>query len=285
MCIGRWVDDCAWICLAERAWWEFTGKSNVSLVENAKRRYLEARDEGRLSHHDGFWSWYNWPPDRGGNERVFTNSNMNQMANVACWLYEATRDRRFLDDALLVWNGDKSFPGIEKTMYKGNGVWEGAPGLAAFGKQLPWEGTEYCSIGAALYRVTGEKKYKQIVAATAKRILNPKHGWVDPDDFYQITMDGNGAFVNYLLDAYAIAPTELSEVLPAVEKMLNHVWTNHHGSAKVQLHRFSDHGIRNGWNPLGGEDGYNVDEVGTVHAQAEAVRAFGVFAYYKTKGK
>jgi hypothetical protein len=62
--------------------------------------------------------------------------------------------------------------------------------------------------------------------------------------------------------------------------MLEHVWTNHDGRAAVTLHRLTDHGIRNGWNPYGGEDGYGVGEIGTVHAQGEAARAFGVFAYY-----
>jgi hypothetical protein len=110
--------------------------------------------------------------------------------------------------------------------------------------------------------------------------MNPSTGWVDPSDYYQIHMDGNGAFVNFLFDVYAIAPSEVADVLPKVEKMLAHVWTNHEGRAKVLLHDLKDHGIRNGWNPNGGEDGYRVGEVGTVHAQGEAARAFGVFAYY-----
>jgi hypothetical protein len=46
----------------------------------------------------------------------------------------------------------------------------------------------------------------------------------------------------------------------------------------VILHRTQDHGIRNGWNPHGGEDGYGVDQIGTSHAQSQAVRAFGVYA-------
>src|SRR5258708_30302564 len=32
MCTGRWVDDRAWICLAEMHWWNVTGRSNASLV-------------------------------------------------------------------------------------------------------------------------------------------------------------------------------------------------------------------------------------------------------------
>ena len=32
-------------------------------------------------------------------------------------------------------------------------------------------------------------------------------------DFYQIHMDGNGAFVNFLLDAYALAPDQLPDLL------------------------------------------------------------------------
>lgn len=280
MCAGTWVDDRAWVCLAELIWWHFTGRTNRLLVEDARRRYLEARREGRLSNREGFWSWYNWPPGQSPGRRVFTNSNMNQMASVACWLFEATEERGFLQDALLVWNGDGEFPGIEKTLYKGEGKWEGKPGLAAFGKQLPWEGAEYCSIGASLYRVTRDPRYKTIVIATAERITNPEYGWIDPHDFYQVRMDGNGAFVNYLLDAYALAPHDLQDILRKVEAMLEHVWSNHHGTATVMLHRATDHGIRNGWNPSGGEDGYGVDEVGTVHAQGEAARAFGILAYY-----
>ena len=61
--------------------------------------------------------------------------------------------------------------------------------------------------------------------------------------------------------------------------MLEHVWTNNRGSASVILHRLSDDAIRNGWNPQGGEDGYGVDQVGSLHAQSQAVRAFGVFAF------
>jgi hypothetical protein len=276
---GTWVDDRAWICLAELCWWRFTGKMNRMLVEDAKNRYVLARSEGRLSNHEGFWSWYNWPRSAQVNDRIFTNSNMNQMANVACGLFEATSDSSFLRDALLVWNGDNHFPGVERTYYKGNGIWQGKAGRAAFGKVLPWEGTEYCSIAASLYRVTNDEKFKRILVATAKRILDPKTGWLDAKDFYQVRMDGNGAFVHFLLDAYEAAPDDLAEIPLKVENMLEHVWTNGHGRARVLLHREVDHGIRNGWNPNGGEDGYGVDEVGTVHAQSQALRAFGVFAY------
>jgi hypothetical protein len=275
---GTWVDDQAWNCLAELYWWDVTGRKNTIWVEDAKSRYLEARDEGRLSNHEGFWSWYNWSPKAKVNERIFTNSNMNQMVNVACRLYEATKEKRFLDDALLVWNGDKKLPGLENIFYQGKGVWKGQPGLAAFGKQLPWEGTEYCSVAAALYRVTKDEKYKKIIVATVKRIMDPKTGWVDPVHFYQIHMDGNGAFVHYLMDAYETAPEELADIPEKVGKMLEHVWTNNEGRATVTLHRTSDHAIRNGWNPHGGEDGYGVDGVGTSHAQSQAVRAFGVYA-------
>lgn len=280
MCTGTWVDDRAWICLSEILWWKVTGKQFAYLVIDAQRRYDEARSEGRLSHHEGFWSWYNYPPTSSANQKIFTNSNMNQMATVSAQLFEATGRENYLDDALLVWNGDKKFPGIEKLMYKGNGRWEGKPGLAAFGKQLPWEGTEYCSLGASLFRVTKDVSYKKVIVATVERIMNPSNGWVDREDYYQIRMDGNGAFVNFLLDAYAVAPAELHTLLNHIETMLTHVWTNHAGSATVVLHRESDNGIRNGWNPNGGEDGYGVDEVGTVHAQGEAMRAFGTFAYY-----
>lgn len=276
---GGWVDDRAWVCLAELTWWNLTGRTNNAWVEDAKKRYLGAKEEGRLSSHEGFWSWYNWPPTWKMNEKIFTNSNMNQMAHVACWLYEATKEKQFYRDALLVWEGDGRRPGIEKTYYRGNGRWEGKAGPAAFGKQLPWEGAEYCSWGAAMYRMTGNQKYKRIVVATAQRIMNPANGWIDPVDFYQITMDGNGAFVHYLVDAYLLAPAELSDIPEKIQKMLEHVWTNNRGSASVVLHRLSDDGIRNGWNPRGGEDGYGVDEVGTLHAQSQAARAFGVFAY------
>ncbi len=280
MCEGTWVDDRAWVCLAEMKWWEVTGKVNTGLLLDAKRRYDEARAEGRLAHPEGFWTWYNWPPGVEGRGQVFTNSNMNQMVTVACKLYDATGENRFLKDALLAWNGDGRIPGIERTWYVGKGVWKGKEGLAAFGKELPWGGTGYCSVSSALYLATGNKHYRDVAVATAKRILDPATGWVDPVDFYQLRMDGNGAFVNYLLDAYAIAPDTLREVPDKIERMLNHVWTNAYGRATVMLHRVADHGIRNGWNPHGGEDGYGVDEVGTVHAQGEAARAFGTFTYY-----
>jgi len=276
---GTWVDDRAWICLAELYWWNFTGRKNKAWVEDAKQRYVEARKEGRLSNHEGFWSWYNWPPNAKVDDIIITNSNTNEMVNVACWLYEATREQRFYRDAVLVWNGDSKYPGIEGHFYRGDGKWEGKQGRAAFGKELPWEGAAYCAIGAAMYRMTGDERYKRIVVATAKRIMDPATGWVDPRDFYQLRMDGNGAFVNFILDAYLIAPDELADIPGKVERMLDHVWTNHHGQATVILHRLRDDGIRNGWNPNGGEDGYGVDQVGTVHAQSQAVRAWGVFAY------
>ena len=66
------------------------GEGNMGLVLDAKRRYDEARAEGRFSHRDGFWTWYNWPPGKPGGEEAFTNSNMNQMVTVACGLYAAT---------------------------------------------------------------------------------------------------------------------------------------------------------------------------------------------------
>ncbi len=276
---GTWVDDRAWICLAELSWWNVTGRTNASWVEDAKQRYVEARSEGRLAHSEGFWSWYSWPPDANVNDQILTNSNMNQMATAACWLYEATRDKQFYNDALLVWDGDSKYPGIEKKFYKGNGVWEGKSGRAAFGEQFPWMGTGICPLGAALFKMTGNLKYKVIVVATAKRAMDPANGWVDARDFYQVRMDGNGAFVDNILTAYELAPDELSDVPGKVERMLEHVWTNHGGRATVTLHRTNDDGIRNGWNPNGGEDGYGVDEVGTVHAQSQAVRAFGAFAY------
>jgi hypothetical protein len=280
MCAGTWVDDRAWICLAEIIWWKVTDKQFAYLIDDAQRRYDEARNEGRLSNHEGFWSWYNYPPTSSVRDRIFTNSNMNQMATVSAQLFEATGIPKYLTDALLVWKGDKRYPGIVTFLYKGNGKWEGKPGLAAFGKQLPWEGSEYCSLGASLYRVTNDTAIKNIVVATAKRITDPWNGWLDSHDYYQIRMDGNGAFVNFLLDAYATAPKELHILMDRIEIMLTHVWTNHGGTATVTLHRESDDGIRNGWNPNGGEDGYGVDEVGTVHAQGEAMRAFGIFAYY-----
>jgi hypothetical protein len=276
---GTWVDDRAWICLAELYWWDFSGRKNRAWVEDAKQRYLQAKGEGRLSNHEGFWSWYNWPPKAKVNDMIVTNSNMNQMATAACLLYEATGDRQFYNEAVLIWDGDSRSPGVEKLFYKGEGKWEGRSGRAAFGEQFPWRGAGYCSIGAALYRMTGEKKYKDIVVATTRRVLDPRNGWVDGQDYFQIRMDGNGAFVHYLLDAYMIAPEELVEVPTKIEKMLDHVWTNHQGTSVVTLHRAIDDGIRNGWNPMGGEDGYGVDEIGTVHAQSQAVRAFGVFAY------
>ncbi len=285
MCEGTWVDDRAWVCLAELAWWKFTGKGNMELVADAKQRYDAAKKEGRFSSHEGFWSWYNWPHHSGVNERVFTNSNMNQMVTAACKLYEATGERRYLNDALLAWNGDAKTPGIEKTYYKGNGIWIGGSGHVAFGNELPWKGTGYCSVAAALYFATHDEKYRRIAVATARHIMDPATGWVDSQDFYQLRMDGNGAFVHFLFDAYETAPDSLQDLIPKIEATLEHVWTNNHGRAYVMLHRQADHGIRNGWNPRGGEEGYGVGEVGTVHAQGEAARAFGVFAYFFSSTK
>ena len=279
MCRVTWIDDQAWVCIAEMYWWRFTGKTDMRLVADAARRYSEARDAGGLAHPEGFWSWYNFPPGTEGVEQIFTNSNMNQMATVACWLYEVTHEQHYLDDARMVWDGDGTRPGIERTFSRGKGRWEGKGGSAAFGDPVPWMGSGYCSIAAALYHVTGDEKYRQIAAATAARVMDPATGWVDPVDFYQIRMDGNGAFVNYLLDAYQIAPHELADIPGKIGRMLDHVWSNAGGKAVVVLHRSSDDGIRNGWNPRGGEDGYRVGEVGTVHAQGEAMRAFGVYAY------
>ena len=129
--------------------------------------------------------------------------------------------------------------------------WEGKGGRAAFGKQLPWEGASYLSVVAAMYRMTGNPKYKMIAAASAKRIMDPANGWVDSTDFYQLRMDGNGAFVHFILDAYSIAPELLPDIPLKVERMLEHVWSNHHGASYVLLHRLGDDGIRNGWNPYG----------------------------------
>jgi len=276
---GTWVDDRVWVCLAELYWWNATGRVRSEWVDDAKRRYLEARKEGRFSNSEGYWSWYNYPPSaKIAGEKIFTNTNMNQMATVACRLYEATKEERFLKDALLVWEGNAEAPGVEKQFYRGKGVWKGKEGEAAFGKQFPWDGAGMCTIGAALYRATGKQKYRDITVATAKRIMDPANEWVDPADFYQLRMDGNGAFVWFVLDAYRIAPLELADIPGKVQKMLEHVWSNNHGKAMLTLHRTADDGIRNGWNPNGGEDGYKVNEVGTVHPQAQAVLAFGVFA-------
>jgi hypothetical protein len=279
MCGGTWVDDRAWVCLAELLWWDVTGRVRNELVEDAARRYLEAREQGRLSSHEGYWTWYNWPPQLARQERIFTNSNMNQMATVACLLYGATQQRRFLDDALLVWHGDGKTPGVVQTLYKGKGRWLGDTGRAAFGKELPWEGIEYCALGGALFRATREASVREVCIATASFVMDPKNGWVDSSDFYQLRMDGNGNFVQFAMDAYWIAPKELSDIPSKIRRMLDHVWTNAHGNARYVLHRESDNGIRNGWNPDGGEDGYHVDEVGTVHAQGEAMRAFGAYVY------
>ncbi|MGA9407131.1 MAG: hypothetical protein WBW71_08365 [Bacteroidota bacterium] len=276
---GTWVDDRAWVCLAELYWWQFSGRTNKVWVEDAEKRYEEAKNEGRLSNHEGFWSWYSWPPNSKVDDMILTNSNTNQMVTVACMLYEATHERRFYNDAMLVWEGDSKYPGIVKTFYRGDGKWEGKGGMAAFGKQLPWEGASYLSVVAAMYRMTGNPKYKMIAIESAKRIMDPSNGWVDSTDFYQLRMDGNGAFVHFILDAYSIAPELLPDIPMKVERMLEHVWSNHHGASYVLLHRLSDDGIRNGWNPNGGEEGYGVDQIGTVHAQSQALRAFGVFAY------
>ena len=53
---GTWVDDRAWVCLAEMYWWHVSGRTNTQWVADARSRYLEAKREGRLSHYEGFWS-------------------------------------------------------------------------------------------------------------------------------------------------------------------------------------------------------------------------------------
>ena len=40
---GTWVDDRAWICLAEMYWWDVSGRKNMQWVNDAKNRYLEAK--------------------------------------------------------------------------------------------------------------------------------------------------------------------------------------------------------------------------------------------------
>ncbi len=111
---GTWVDDRAWICLAELYWWQFSGRTNSAWVEDAKKRYVEARSEGRLSNKEGFWSWYSWPPEAHVNDMIITNSNTNQMVTVACMLYDATHDRQFYKDAMAVWEGDRKTQGLKR---------------------------------------------------------------------------------------------------------------------------------------------------------------------------
>lgn len=55
------------------------------------------------------------------------------------------------------------------------------------------------------------------------------------------------------------------------KKMFDHVWSNNEGKASVVLHRAFDHGIRHGWHPFGGEDGYYPNEIGTILAQGQAL--------------
>lgn len=138
MCVGTWVDDRAWVGLAELIWWEFTGKERMDLVLDAKYRYLDARNDGRLSNHEGFWSWYNWSLNANVHEHIYTNSNMNQMATLACKLYRATGEKHFFDDALLV-----------------------------------WEGVEYSSLAAELYRIANNQKDKTIAVETVRQ-LSPR---------------------------------------------------------------------------------------------------------------
>ncbi len=279
---GEWVDDVAWVCQAILLWWDATGRKNSKWFKNVKKRYDRARKSGLLLHEEGYWTWYNYKKRWFFNPgKRFTNSLMNQMVVIACWIYEVTGEKKYLNDALLIWNGDKDYPGIEKRLYKGTGIWKGKPGRAAFGAELPFNGGGYLSVGSALYRVTKDEKYKKIVIDTAKYLLNPENDWVAEKYYYQKYVDGNGAFVNFLMDAYSTAPTKLATILFKCKKMLDHVWTNNKGKSIVTLHYTNDHGIRHGWNPEGGEDGFYPDEVGTTLAQAEALRAWGVVAYYE----
>lgn len=278
---GEWVDDVAWVCLALLHWWDATGRTNKKWLRNVINRYDKFRRKKLLTANNGYWTWYNIPKSFFQFKKRFTNSNMNQMVTVACWLYRITGGKKYLNDVLLVWEGNKDHIGIEKKLYKGNGIWKGKPGPAASGAELPFNGAGYLSIGSALYKATKNNKYKKIVIDTTKYILNPENNWVDEEHYYQKYIDGNGAFIHFLMDAYSIAPKELSFVLSRCKKMLDHVWTNNEGKAKVILHRESDHGIRHGWNPFGGEEGYFPNEIGTTLAQAEALRAWGIVSYYE----
>jgi hypothetical protein len=76
-------------------------------------------------------------------EPIFTNSNMNQMATVARELSRATGDREYLEDALLVWNGDGKIPGIEQQWYRGKGTWIGRGGMdPSWFSQLRMDGND-----------------------------------------------------------------------------------------------------------------------------------------------
>ena len=210
---------------------------------------------------------------------ILMNSNTNQMVTVACMLYEATKEKKYFNDALFVWNGDANYPESKRHFIGGTeggkGNWEGRRSANnCHGKRLhTFLSWRKCT------RMTRDTKFKEIAIRSAERIMNPATGWVDPADYFQLRMDGNGAFVHFVLDAYLIAPDSLADIPGKVGKMLEHVWSNHHGGAYVLLHRLSDNAIRNGWNPNGGEEGYGVDQIGTVHAQSQAVRAFGIYAY------
>ena len=276
--IGGWVDDTAWVCLAAMQWWDATGRKNADWVADVRKKYETRRAEGLIAHHEGYWTWY---ADKG--RKDFSNENMNQMVTVACWLYDATREKRYLDDALLVWNGNAEAPGIEKRLYRGNGRWQGKPGVMEAGAELPFIGAGYLSVGAALYRATGDPKYKRIVVDTAHFILDPANGWVDGENYYQKTMDGSGAVVGFLMDGYGAAPEEMADVLEKCKTTLDHVWTNGHGRAKVVLHDPSTHAIRHGWNPEGGERGMAANEIGKTMSQGCALWAWGSVAYQESR--
>lgn len=273
---GGWVDDTAWVCLAILEWWDATGRGNGWWLADARQRYETRKAEGLIARHEGYWTWY-----ATAGHRDFSNENMNQMATVACRLYEATGERRYLDDALLVWNGDGTAPGIERHLYRGGGRWEGKPGVMHAGAEFPFLGAGYVSLAAALYRATGEERYRRIAVDTAHYVMDPANGWVDGESFYQTTMDGNGAVVGFLMDGYAVAPDEMQDILEKCKKALDHVWTNGHGKAKVVLHDPATHGIRHAWNPAGGEKGMAANEIGRAMSQGCALWAWGSVAYHE----
>ena len=64
MCEGTWVDDRAWVCLAELEWWSVTGAEHMGLVMDAIRRYDEAQRERRFSSHEGSGAGTTGPPAR-----------------------------------------------------------------------------------------------------------------------------------------------------------------------------------------------------------------------------
>jgi len=170
-----------------------------------------------------------------------------------------------------VWNGMRITRCGEKN-YRGHGIWKGTK-ESGFGKQFPWMGS-MCSIRLQCSD-DRRKKYKETAVATAQRIMDPANGWWSAR--FLSAADGLEMALSFIhIRCVSNCSGPAPDIPYKIEKMLEHVWTNHHGKQLITLHRPID--------DASGTDGIRTRQDvtkwmnWTVHAQSEAVRAFGVFA-------